>query len=306
MTSKNRTLADEAHQPPVACRFVRKMKGRSQAHLIEGDDGRLYVVKFQNNLQGPRTLINELIAVAILRQLKITSPETRTIAVSREFLRASPDVYIATHTGRVAVKPGLHFGSCYLGTSDSSGLFDCLPDALFTTVTNLEQFRAILVFDRWVGNMDQRQCVFVGMPSASESTLSDLRSLSIALKTTERTLSNAFTRFIVSMIDHGQAFNGDRWEIPDSGVIGLYPRGLVYRSVRSIADFNPWLGEIESFPAHILECAVRQVPPDWIGKDDSGPLERLLETLTRRQKRIAEIVNACLESWTQTFQSLKT
>ena len=39
-------------------------------------------------------------------------------------------------------------------------VYDFLPDALLSQVANLEDFRAILVFDKWVGNADGRQCVF--------------------------------------------------------------------------------------------------------------------------------------------------
>jgi hypothetical protein len=45
--------------PASARRLVRKMRGGAQAHLIEADDGHFYVVKFRNNPQGRRILVNE-------------------------------------------------------------------------------------------------------------------------------------------------------------------------------------------------------------------------------------------------------
>ena len=46
------------------------MRGGSSAHLLLADDGNRYVVKFRNNPQHPRILINELISYAILQHLR--------------------------------------------------------------------------------------------------------------------------------------------------------------------------------------------------------------------------------------------
>jgi hypothetical protein len=53
---------------PVRARnLIRKMRGGAQAHLLEGEDGAFYVVKFTNNPQHRRILINEWLACAFLR-----------------------------------------------------------------------------------------------------------------------------------------------------------------------------------------------------------------------------------------------
>ena len=44
---------------------VRRMRGGSQAHLMRASDGPFYVVKFQNNPQSPRVLVNEMFATQI-------------------------------------------------------------------------------------------------------------------------------------------------------------------------------------------------------------------------------------------------
>lgn len=261
------------------------MGGCARAHLIEADDRNFYVVKFQNNSQGRRTLVNEWIATAILKHLGIPTPDARTVAVPRGFLKAYPKVYMDDRAGHAAVEPGLHFGSRHSGNSKAPAVPSLSPDMLLTRVTNLEQFRAVLVFDRWVGNLDRRQCVFVGVPAGREFA----------------GLSAGFRKYTALMIDHGQAFSGDRWLIPDSAIIGLYPREIVYHNVRSIEDFNPWLSLVENFPSPVLTAAVRQIPADWLGKDDRGPLDRLLEVLVRRQKRIGEIMQACRRARSHPF-----
>ena len=52
--------------PLTATRHVRKMRGGAQSHLLEADDGNWYVVKFRNNPQHWRVLVNELLCGALL------------------------------------------------------------------------------------------------------------------------------------------------------------------------------------------------------------------------------------------------
>ena len=50
------------------------MRGGAQAHLLEADDGRWYVVKFPNNPQQRRVLVNEALSAELLKYLKISVP----------------------------------------------------------------------------------------------------------------------------------------------------------------------------------------------------------------------------------------
>src|ERR1051326_1968748 len=77
--------------PLTAVRHLRKMRGGAQAHLIEADDRNCYVVKFRNNPQHRRVLVNEVLSAEILKYLKITVPQTGLIRVTREFLQANPE-----------------------------------------------------------------------------------------------------------------------------------------------------------------------------------------------------------------------
>ncbi|HEY6340483.1 MAG TPA: HipA family kinase [Bryobacteraceae bacterium] len=74
--------------------MVRKMRGGSQAHLLEAADGRFYVVKFLNNPQHRRILINEWISAAFMSFLGLSTPGVAMIRITEEFLKANPDVYM--------------------------------------------------------------------------------------------------------------------------------------------------------------------------------------------------------------------
>jgi hypothetical protein len=269
--------------PLTAVRQVRKMRGGAQAHLLEADDGCWYVVKFRNNPQHHRILVNELLASVFLEYLKITAPETALVEVSQSFLAVNADVHISLGSRRIDIEPGWHFGSRYPGDPNRIAVYDFLPDSLLPQVVNLEDFRAILVFDKWVGNADGRQSVFYramvrrGEPGAGERP-----------------------GFVARMIDHGFAFNGPHWDFPESPLQGLYARRVVYDSVRSLDDFQPWLDQVVSFPEEVIDRAWKRIPRDWIDGEEEA-LEKLLERLYERRKRVPELISACRQARTNPF-----
>ena len=78
--------------PAAARRLVRKMRGGAQAHLIEASDGEFYVVKFRNNPQGRRVLVNEWLGATMLRFLGIACPEPAIISFGEDFISTNPDL----------------------------------------------------------------------------------------------------------------------------------------------------------------------------------------------------------------------
>jgi hypothetical protein len=267
--------------PVNARRFIRKMRGGAQAHLLEADDGHFYIVKFQNNPQHRRILINEFLASAILTHLQIAAPACEVVALPAGFLAANPEVHLQTGSRTSPVEPGWHFGSRHPGDPERLAIYDFIPDALLGAVANADQFLAVLAFDRWVANADGRQSIFFR---------AQLKDWLARPGVPPRKLG-----FVALMIDHGFAFNGPHWDFPDSAVAGLYPRRLVYREVKSVGDFEPWIDRIRNFPPEVFDRALRHLPPAWIG-DDADRLEGLLESLMRRGKRIADLLEACRQA----------
>jgi hypothetical protein len=265
--------------PVNARRFIRKMRGGAQSHLLEAADDAYYVVKFRNNPQHRRILINELIASEILAHLQIAAPEYSIVGISPEFLAANPEVHIQLGSRRLDVEPGWHFGSRHPGDPGRMSIYDFIPDALMGQVANVEQFRAILVFDRWVGNADGRQAVFFR---------AQLQDWLTGVGIPPRKLG-----FVVSMIDHGFAFDGPHWNLPESAITGLYPRRIVYEGVKSIEAFDPWLTRVRNFPEELLDRALRRIPREWLHHGDEDALEKMLESLLRRKKRIPELMQDC-------------
>ena len=243
--------------------------------MLEADDGNFYVVKFQNNPQHPRILVNEMIASEILTQLEIAAPEHSLINLTSEFLDGNPEIFLQFGAKRVPIEPGWHFGSRFPGDPNLMSVYDFIPDTLLSQVANIEQFLGVLVFDKWVANADGRQSIFF------RAQLSDWM---LRPGVPPRKLG-----FVVQMIDHGFAFNGPHWDLPDSPLAGLYPRRIVYENVRSLAQFEPWIERVQNFPEESIDRALRRIPPGWIGEDEPALL-RLMEALLRRRKRIGDLV----------------
>jgi len=262
--------------PITARRQIRKMRGGAQSHLLEASDGRFYIVKFQNNPQHRRILVNELVSSVFLKYLQISSADAAVVEVTSEFLKDNPGVCIELGTKKIPVSTGWQFGSLYPGDPARVAVYDFVPDTLLHKVRNLDDFLGALVFDKWASNADGRQAVFLRarvrewVPQAAEA-----HPLAMG--------------FVAIMIDQGFVFNGPEWGFIDSPVQGLYSRKLVYDAVTSLDLFEPWLERVVHFPEEIVDQAYKKIPPEWLaGEQDQ--FESMLEQLMRRRKRVPDLI----------------
>jgi hypothetical protein len=263
--------------PVDARRLIRKMRGGSQAHLIEATDGNFYVVKFLNNPQHRRILVNEWIAAWFLQYLGVSTPEIAMVRVSEAFLAGNPEAYIQLGHGRRAPHPGWHFGSRFPGDPARSVVYDFLPDSLLEKVENLSEFLGVLAFDKWMGNADARQAVFFRARLKDWLPSSTTHPLRLG--------------FVAQMVDHGFVFEGPHWRLTESPIQALYFRPLVYQNVRGLEDFEPWLGRILNFPEEVIDQAVKQIPPAWL-EGDEEELEKLLVQLLSRRRHVPGFLEA--------------
>ena len=272
--------------PANARKLIRKMRGGAQAHLIEADDDKFYVVKFQNNPQHRRILVNEWIASRCLDYLQIAVPAAALVQLSEQFLLENPEVYIQLGTTRSPVAAGWHFGSRFPGDPATAAVYDFLPDSLLSKVENLNEFLGILVFDQWTANSDARQSIFRRARLKEFARVSSVHPLR--------------TGFFALMMDHGYIFNGPHWDYSNSPQQGLYSRPMVYEKVEGWESFQPWLDRVIHFPESVLDEAYRSIPPEWV-RGDAGELESILENLMRRRKRVADLIKRCSESRVRPF-----
>lgn len=272
--------------PLRATEFLRKLRGGAQAHLVKAEDGELYAVKFRSNLQGRRILVNEWIAHAAFRQLRIATPAVAMVELTADFIAAHPELYIRTANRTVPPEPGWHFGSRFPGDPERMAVYDFLPRKILLGVENLHDFRAAAVADRWLSNADARQAVFFR---------ARIRQFAPSVAA-----HGARVGFVASMIDNGYALNGPEWSLLDSPGFGLFGQRDVYESVNGLDAFQPWLDQIRYFPESVLEAARREIPPSWL-EGDEDQLEALLEKLLRRRTDVPDLLKRAKQAQPNPF-----
>jgi hypothetical protein len=247
----------------LAVQQIRRMQGGAQGHLMLGADGNPYVVKFQNNPQHLRVLANEFLASRIAKAAGLTAPEVELVEVTKWLVDNTAELEIDLGRERVKCKPGLQFGSRFVGGLMPGQVVDFLPEEKLTEVANLTEFAGILALDKWTGNSNGRQAVFTR-------------------KQRER-------RYRAVFIDYGYCFHAGSWEFEDAPLRGVYYRNDVYRHITGWDSFEPWLTRLEEMDADTVWMAAGEVPPEWYGGDLSD-MEALVEKLLARRGRIRELI----------------
>ena len=245
--------------------FVRRMRGASQPHLMRGEDGNYYVVKFQNNPQHVRILTNEMLAARLALLIGLPVPEPAFVEVPAELIQGNPQLVMEVGARSEPCAPGVQFGSCFPGTPGETVVVDFLPDSMLRKVQGLDSaFPGAFAFDKWTCNCDGRQVIF-------------------ARSNGERSPYSPW------MIDHGFCFNDGEWNFPDSAIRSLYPRRLVYEHVRGLESFEPYLSRIENLEATQIEACLNEIPAEWCG-DEPGELTRLAERLHTRRRWVRQSI----------------
>jgi hypothetical protein len=292
MTPERMTVHDESflesaggpgdrREPIVIKRVLRKMRGGSQPYLIEGEDGQFYVAKFRGNPQGTRTLVNEWITSHLIKQIGILSPPISFLRLPQQ-LTDSSDLHFCFGHRCVPIQSGVHLGSLCPVNPERIAIYDVLPPSLFGYIENISDFAFAFVFDRWVGQQDTRQAVFV---SAS--------------------VDSPELRFLAFMIDHGFSFGGDAWAFLNTSRAVcsssmLRPPGLYFdRRVYRLLEMRPL--------CHEAINRIRQIPRDevlnlltpelleWLDIHGSNKIENMLVTLDQRKNILPSIVTRDLD-----------
>jgi hypothetical protein len=289
----------------LALEQIRRMRGGAQAHLMrcapvssgaagnsplpaspsagsgarKRADSDYYVVKFQNNPQGPRILANELLATRLAARIGLPTPPVAVVEVREELIAHTDDLVMQLGRGRAPCQAGLQFGSRYPGSPVETVVYDFLPDEQLRESENLGDFWGMLVFDKWTCNTNGRQTIF--FRAAADS------------------------RYRAMMIDNGFCFNAGEWNFPDAPLRGIYARHKVYEGVRGMEAFEPWISRLEErIDEATVEEAASEIPPPWYD-DKADVLERLLEQLLRRRKLVPELIVAAKKSSAQPFPNWK-
>jgi hypothetical protein len=250
------------------------MRGGAQSHLMLASDGKLYVVKFQNNPQHVRVLANELLATRLAAAIGLTVPCCEVVEVTDWLIKNTPELSLELRGGSERCRAGLQFGSQFVGGLMPGQVVDYLPEPLLLETRNLQEFAGILLLDKWTCNANGRQAVFYK--------------------------SRRERRYRATFIDQGYCFHAGDWTFVDSPLRGVFAHNSVYRGVLGWQSFEPWLSRIETMDANTVWEIANSVPPEWYG-GDLHLLEALVEQLLARRSRVREWIMQFRESSRKPF-----
>jgi hypothetical protein len=280
------TTKNESIHPgvPSATARIRRLRGGSQAQLLLCTDGYCYVVKFQNNPQGARSLVSDMLGTLLAAELGLPTQPSVVVHVHELFVHDASDMFVQRPHGATPYQSGLCFGSrypCEVGRHGRTRLAMVAgdwPAHRMKEIANLADFAGMLVFDQWTCNTDERQVIFWKATNG--------------------------LRYQASMIDQGHCFNGAAWNFPDLALWGLYRKPEVYAGVRTFEAFEPWLDALERrVTEKALLAAAEKIPPIWYGGDTSS-LHNLLEELDARRRAMREtmwLAVQCSHHWFPAF-----
>jgi hypothetical protein len=250
MTSSAASLVSPALtvKTVIAILPTAQMHGQSRSHLMYCSDGAFYVTKSQDNPQHPRVLVNELLSTMLALWLDLPFPTPAVVNVPE-----------GTRDSNRQFRAGPQFGSRFVTRA-----LDYFPEAAVSRISNRRVFAGVLAFDKWTGNTDTRQAVFVRSPSAKS--------------------------YKAVFIDNGNSFNAGSWNFPDKPAQGAFMPCFPYSDVCGWQAFEPWLSDIEGFPEYVLLRMAAEVPPEWC--DDREAIQQLCHTLLDRRPKIRELISA--------------
>jgi hypothetical protein len=258
--------------PPLphvrARKYIRQMRGQTRAELVEADDGRQYVVKYQQNPLGVRVLINELICSYFMRAMGIRTPKTACVEIDDTFLHHRGRPGAVDGPKPVLPSVGIHFGSQYPLNATNGVVYDFLPDTLLPEVANRADFFGLLVFDQWVSHLDWRQAIFFRSSAPNP---------------------NGEGGWLAEAIDNEGAFQGCDWALRDSSIQGFYCRRDVYGSTPTFRDTKMWLERLSSIRHEVFAEVLGLIPESWLTKEE-GNCSRLLQRLDARRERVPTLI----------------
>lgn len=267
----------------VAVKHVRRMIGGSQSQMCICSDGHRYIVKFQNNPQGSRTLANDLLGTMLARCMGLPVAELALVEVPQSLVEQSRGLDIEFSGHSEMCRSGLCFGSRYL-TPRIPGSYrlpgskpGCAAVDYLRSIGNIRDFIGMLVFDKWAGNTDNPQVIFI----RCDGPVPDR----------------------VVMIDLGSCFHAEKWDFPDHIQQGIFGERFVYSSIKGMEAFNPWLQILENeLDRNVISKLTRQIPPEWYGHDGDS-LTTLIDNLNQRRQIVRELLRNCCSTVHHSFRS---
>jgi len=253
--------------------LIRRLRGESQAMMVQANDRRFYVAKLAGNPKGTRSLVNEWASHLLLRQLAVCTPPMRILRLTPD-ARSYQQFYFSHGDCKKAIRDSLHLGSQIPVEPRANAIWDSLPRKLLARIVNQSDFATVLVYDFWTHTMAPRQAIFVREPEEQGSE----------------------SRFRAHFVDHSRTLAAGQWEMPqrshctyiDEGIYDLLP-------MRNLCETA--ISRIEDLKQADLCSTVDNIPTSWFKPGEQNIFQKFLKALSQSRRHLRKEFAATLEAY---------
>ena len=245
----------------VPIQYVRKLEGKSNAHLITFNDGKDYVVKFfQPGME--KTLPNEWIGYCLARYLGLPIPFAQIVEIPVEFISQVPELAEQTFTP-------YQFASLYI--ADCKNGHQVEQDF---KIQNHQALAGIILLDYWLCNQDRTR-------------------KNILLKEAENGTYHLW------LIDQAEIFGTYSWlrsdlEVLPVEVMKSATHQIMAKNIMHEESFQEYFELIQTMPIYLIEEIVSVIPDEWMVS--AAEKKAIVTTLvTRRRKILPQLMQKFLK-----------
>ncbi len=209
--------------------------GITSPQFFRGNDGKVYIVKLQNNRLGSKVLVNEFLAAQLGKIMDLIFPSCEIITITEQLLQKVP----CPTTPEINL--GQHFASLYLDSTEY------IEKHNLSQVINTTQMAGVLLFDHMFHNPDRT--------NNPKNLL--LRREDMGYK--------------IYAIDNSHLFKSGNWTLESlsslSTRIKAYQRysfGMLLKDYLSPQDFFPYLEKVATIRKEDIERIVANCPNEWL------------------------------------------
>lgn len=239
--------------------------GVTTPQLFRANDGKVYVVKLQNNPMGPKVLINEYVACWFGVRIELCFPSSDLITIDKQIVKRNRRLQSA------GICLGPHFASRYL------------PDNRYVTryelkkAVNKRAMAGVMLFDHMFHNVDRTK---------------NRKNLLVC---------HEEGNYVLYAIDNSHLFVRGRWNkeslrklVEKITVNHWRVYGWLLKNFLTPEDFHFYVAAIKNISDEELIGLVKSIPKEWLYKEGEG--EALLRYMIQRRNMVDEIVAVLCQS----------
>jgi len=237
--------------------YKKKLPGKSNAHLIEFDDGNDYVVKFlQPGFE--KSLANEWIGYCLGRYMGVSVPFSLLVEIPPSFLQSIPEL------GNI-IPTKYQFASKFV-----PDCVDAHEAKVIRDIINKETLASLIVVDYWLMNRDRTR-------------------KNILLKEV------GHNQYQLWAIDHSEIIRSYNWKIQDlqqtnPRLIKSMAHQIVASFIENEEEFWHQVDLLQKMPALLIEETIDLIPEDWmVTKEERKALTGIL--VNRRKRIVPKLIH---------------